>query len=181
MIRYLALAAAAFAAPAWSTVVTSTYHLTASNFVSSLGSGSAPPFSSIDSTFSLTYDNGSDVAATALGSDLGLPSTYGANLKFAYSASLKYLTIGQSPVPAGNRYTAGGIGFDIANVLTNPTLSNFIVTSPTFTDQFQPRTSAISLVAPAAVPEPATWATMLGGFGLLGAAMRRRRTTACLA
>lgn len=29
----------------------------------------------------------------------------------------------------------------------------------------------------AAVPEPATWAMMLGGFGLLGAAVRRRRTT----
>ena len=28
----------------------------------------------------------------------------------------------------------------------------------------------------AAVPEPATWAMMLGGFGLLGAAMRRRAT-----
>ena len=30
--------------------------------------------------------------------------------------------------------------------------------------------------AGAAVPEPATWAMMLGGFGLLGAAMRRRAT-----
>jgi hypothetical protein len=29
-----------------------------------------------------------------------------------------------------------------------------------------------------AVPEPATWAMMLGGFGLIGAAMRRRQRTA---
>jgi hypothetical protein len=29
----------------------------------------------------------------------------------------------------------------------------------------------------AAVPEPATWAMFIGGFGLVGAAMRRRRTT----
>ena len=29
-----------------------------------------------------------------------------------------------------------------------------------------------------AVPEPASWAMMVGGFGLLGAAMRRRRATA---
>jgi hypothetical protein len=27
------------------------------------------------------------------------------------------------------------------------------------------------------VPEPATWAMMLGGFGLLGGAVRRRRTS----
>ena len=30
--------------------------------------------------------------------------------------------------------------------------------------------------APADVPEPATWAMFIGGFGLVGAAMRRRRT-----
>jgi len=30
--------------------------------------------------------------------------------------------------------------------------------------------------APTAVPEPASWALMLGGFGLVGAAMRRRNT-----
>jgi len=29
----------------------------------------------------------------------------------------------------------------------------------------------------AAVPEPATWAMMLGGFGIIGGAMRRRRAT----
>lgn len=32
---------------------------------------------------------------------------------------------------------------------------------------------AVSLAAP--VPEPATWALMLGGFGILGGALRRRR------
>jgi len=38
--------------------------------------------------------------------------------------------------------------------------------------------SAISQGAPLAVPEPATWAMMIGGFGLVGAAMRRRTGTA---
>lgn len=31
--------------------------------------------------------------------------------------------------------------------------------------------------SPAAVPEPATWAMMVGGFGLIGATARRRRIT----
>lgn len=35
--------------------------------------------------------------------------------------------------------------------------------------------------ATGAVPEPATWAMMLGGFGLLGAAMRRRKAVAAVA
>ncbi len=34
---------------------------------------------------------------------------------------------------------------------------------------------------PAAVPEPASWAMMVGGFGLIGSAMRRRRTRVCFA
>jgi hypothetical protein len=33
----------------------------------------------------------------------------------------------------------------------------------------------------AAVPEPATWAFMIGGFGLVGSAMRRRRTAVSFA
>jgi hypothetical protein len=36
--------------------------------------------------------------------------------------------------------------------------------------------SAIDQGAALAVPEPATWAMMIGGFGLIGAAERRRRT-----
>jgi hypothetical protein len=31
------------------------------------------------------------------------------------------------------------------------------------------------VIAPVAVPEPATWATMIGGFALVGGALRRRR------
>jgi len=43
----------------------------------------------------------------------------------------------------------------------------------------QVRLGAIEGVTPPpAVPEPATWAMMLGGFGLLGAAARRRTRTA---
>jgi hypothetical protein len=35
--------------------------------------------------------------------------------------------------------------------------------------------------APGGVPEPASWALMIAGFGLTGAAMRRRRVTAAIA
>ena len=36
-------------------------------------------------------------------------------------------------------------------------------------------------VTPAAVPEPATWAMMIGGFGLAGGALRRRATSVTFA
>jgi hypothetical protein len=37
------------------------------------------------------------------------------------------------------------------------------------------KTSIYTPPPPPSVPEPATWAMMIGGFGLLGAAVRRRR------
>lgn len=41
-------------------------------------------------------------------------------------------------------------------------------------------TIGIGGVAPTAVPEPATWGMMIAGFGLMGAAMRRRRQGAAV-
>lgn len=38
-----------------------------------------------------------------------------------------------------------------------------------------------NIVYGAVVPEPASWAMMIGGFGLVGASLRRRRTAAALA
>ena len=36
--------------------------------------------------------------------------------------------------------------------------------------------TVFDVTAPGAVPEPTTWALMISGFGLAGAALRRRRT-----
>lgn len=54
---------------------------------------------------------------------------------------------------------SAGVGVDVINLAYNAS-SNAVLYSTT----------------PTAVPEPASWAMMLGGFGVAGAAMRRRRT-----
>ena len=63
--------------------------------------------------------------------------------------------------------------------LLNGVTSSFTANSVTFslTDQPLPAATYLSatfLTAPGAVPEPATWAMMIAGFGIAGAAMRRR-------
>jgi hypothetical protein len=71
-------------------------------------------------------------------------------------------------------------------------VSSFLTPGPnTITINTVPREDALSLIVaqfilpvgaapvqPSAVPEPATWAMFIGGFGLVGAAMRRRQRVA---
>nr|WP_194954705.1 PEPxxWA-CTERM sorting domain-containing protein [Sphingopyxis solisilvae] len=64
-------------------------------------------------------------------------------------------------------------GFDASDV----SLSNGLLTLDFRGTSWQASsTASIALATAAAVPEPATWATMLLGFGLIGGIMRRRRS-----
>ena len=78
-------------------------------------------------------------------------------------------------------YTAdGGGGFDDDfSVHTGPELFSGTTTAPTFLlGTFTMGDGTLTITRDAvtsAVPEPATWAMMLGGFGLVGGAMRYRR------
>jgi hypothetical protein len=67
-----------------------------------------------------------------------------------------------------NLVTAGGYyGFERANAdIGKLVLSNGYIGARNF-----------SYISSGAVPEPANWALIIGGFGLAGAAMRRRRST----
>ena len=51
---------------------------------------------------------------------------------------------------------------------------------PTRFDNFHV-TGTVADATVAGVPEPASWALMIGGFGLAGATLRRRRTASALA
>lgn len=66
-------------------------------------------------------------------------------------------------------------GFGASDV----TLNNGVLTLDFRGTSWEKKSSAkIALAAAPAVPEPATWAMMLLGFGLIGGIMRRRRTSA---
>lgn len=75
---------------------------------------------------------------------------------------------------------AGRLGFTGLNVTGFPVLPDFSDRQARF-ELFDSRVgSGFLLGSPvqvaAAIPEPATWAMMLVGFGAMGVAMRRRRT-----
>ena len=88
---------------------------------------------------------------------------------------------GIGPISPGNGYfetaarsfaNAGGYSQDFS-VGAGGTNGNFFV----FDDNLGDNSGGITLSI-AAIPEPATWAMMILGFGVIGGALRRRRRTA---
>ncbi len=81
------------------------------------------------------------------------------------------LTSGQS----GNTIVTLGFG----TVLSSITLDSFVTRFQSIDPEINGSSSGIGVgTVTTAVPEPATWAMMLVGFGLVGASLRRRRQDA---
>lgn len=83
---------------------------------------------------------------------------------------------GIGPISPGNGYFATA-----AQAFANATGGSFTLAAPAnvdfyiFDDFIGDNSGTITLDV-TAVPEPATWAMMIAGFGLVGGAMRRRKT-----
>ena len=86
---------------------------------------------------------------------------------------------GIGPIVPGNAYyasaaqafaAASGASFTLASATT--------VGFSIFDDNIPDNIGGISLDVSAAVPEPATWALLVGGFAMVGFASRQRRTVA---
>lgn len=92
----------------------------------------------------------------------------------------KSVLVGASGADSAS-YTFTFTGFDKANMGWKNYTYSFVAASSSTTLSFasQDATSfgaALDNVSVAAVPEPATWAMMILGFGLVGGSMRRRRS-----
>lgn len=77
----------------------------------------------------------------------------------------------------GNLLFVGASFDDVAQTTTTGTGKHKRKTTKYYYDSFKLGGLNVTTldVPPPAVPEPATWAMMIAGFGLVGAAMRRRR------
>lgn len=89
--------------------------------------------------------------------DLTSPYFYGAE-------SLDYIPLGFHPTTVNSGYELKG--YEVLTITLQPN------------GGLQVYGNNSSLISLAAVPEPAAWATMLAGFGLAGATLRRRRAAA---
>ena len=117
------------------------------------------------------------------GDDLTLDNfvewTYSSNLLSVDITSVDYIDGSLADLP-------GRANVDFGNYVTNGDLSPFYFSSSTEDGSFNWDTGYLitydhgadhtwSLAASSAAPEPGTWAMMVGGFGLAGATVRRKK------
>lgn len=97
---------------------------------------------------------------------------------FAYNPSMGNLLLDVNVLGAVSGGGFGFITFDTVNTLNDGIFSVVDINNGAATTGTLSTAGAISLFGgtlAAAVPEPATWAMMLLGFGMIGASMRYRR------
>jgi hypothetical protein len=134
------------------------------NHVASFGSGGKGPAESLSQSFNSILGQ-----LYTLSFDLGAVGSSNTNTTVV-TVGVASQTYTLSGIPnfdsAFNHYSLDFVGVGA------PTAVTFSVSS-FFNDDVDTVLDNVSVAA--AVPEPATWALMIGGFGLAGAALRRRR------
>jgi hypothetical protein len=147
------------------TVSTASYTITTDG---TLGTLSLPNFTGY--TLSI---NGFDSSGTGVWSNndgFGAVSATATTLSFNFGSTASQLIFFD-----GNSYLC--ISSDAASCAGEPSPSvGFGVFDPSLVGSFDPRPASVQVIATAAaVTEPASWAMLIAGFGLTGAAMRRRK------
>lgn len=166
-----AISAAVLAMPttqANAAVVTKSYSITATNFEP--GAPSDP----VTGIFTFTFDN---AAPITLPSPVGLSVT-GFNVSYSGPALFSF-TKGSDMLIVGNNIGLGsfsvspttpGFGFAMLGVSSAPSISSLTYSA----NGKLWHSSNVTVAAVQAVPEPATWALIIIGFGGMGYVVRRK-------
>ncbi len=172
---------AVLAGSADATIVKRQFDFTASNFVDALNAGNTPPVDPVTGSFIIKWDtskNSTDqTAGISLNSfDLPLDSP----LSFDYDSASDFMLIGGS---ANGTSTLMPMHTDFVMYIWwasgNPFTWRLYYGVPGIDTAFAGDLTLTSTTLP--VPEPATWAMMLGGFGAVGGMMRYRRRSVAFA
>lgn len=174
-----ALAAAPFAAaPNVAQATNITEHVT---FTAS-GLGAGAPVDPVTGSFSVTFDPTQDYPSLTSGvviDSINLPINGNALFSYVQAGGL-----GQMEIIVGNGQCASGCyEFDVANSApffngkgSDTFKGNDFFFYYTGGQQFTTNIGRYTITSGSGTPEPTTWALMIAGFGLAGAALRRPRT-----
>jgi hypothetical protein len=171
-----AIAAVVMSVPASAAQFVDSYSFTADNVVR-FGFGGPAPYNNISGTFTVLID---DFAKTAVLQALSLtvgPTSFDANNSAAVVSGNR-LIIGEGNPTASLDLTGTREDFNISFRIADAGDGEFTYTATgfpgrSFTDS-NPTITLLSRQVISAIPEPATWAMMLVGFGAVGYSMRKR-------
>lgn len=171
-----AAALMATASSASAAVITRTFEFSAHSFAASAGSY-APPVDPVVGSFTIQFDDAADVTDATSGITLNhLNIVLGSAIAYNYMAGFDVLEIGVAE-GGGASVIYGGMNdffLRISNASSDNPMFLLAAYSQAPTDAIWWTSSFETL--PSAVPEPATWAMMIAGFGMTGTAIRRRRS-----
>jgi hypothetical protein len=159
-----------------------TYSFYATNFFPLYDNGPEPiPYDQVFGLIRIAFD---DSISTGQNENYDIFS-FGINIPHFQPASYLFY-----PQNDGGRFVFGGGGQDFPDGLLpgtedfsfrfsnvhsrEPIFEEFIYTAPNSFNYFVSNTGFVTDLQP--IPEPASWALMIAGFGLVGSAMRRRAT-----
>jgi len=173
----LAAAATLGVASASAATVTKSYDFSASGFYSIYGG--TPTTDPVTGSFTVTWDSSAPLTNVTTGVSGTLNIPYDAGLAFTYDTFFDgYLIIGgQMNGPSGMAYPSNDFWLSFFGPLTDTQRSaSFGYTNNV--GVFFANDVSVTVEAPSAVPEPASWALMIGGFFGLGHPLRRSRQSA---
>jgi hypothetical protein len=166
------LASLLMATAAQSAIVVKTFDITASNFTYSFGDNSVAPVPSVHLNFTVNFDNTANIFGTVAGltvNSFNLPYA----INYAYNSSVDLLVIASDSYPSGCSNPASSFCGAIDGV-SGATPNLFFFQQSTSTGGYYvAQTKALTVGN--AVPEPASWAMLLIGFGGIGTALRTRQ------
>jgi hypothetical protein len=145
-----------------------------SNLAGSLGVARIGTFSNLADAYQLTNTFGTFGTLTSQFADL----TTGTGFGVSTVSSSPTLAFGTPLFMLPTGYISG-TGLFATATWNNSTIASLGLTPGTYTTLFNNQTVTLRILP--GVPEPATWAMMLIGFGAIGAAMRRRNSRLALA
>jgi PEP-CTERM motif len=154
---------------------------TGSNFGLVFGNGNQAAIDPLTFVFTVNFDNSANVSNQMAGLTVQSDPLNMATRTFSYSAMTDLLSFGPGTSPGGCGNTVGQACLFISNATSAAPALIFMLQSQGDFMESSTYTAGTRTVTftDIGVPEPATWAMMMLGFGAAGGMMRyrRRRTT----